>query len=136
MESRLRKQQAFQYKYLFESPEDKECLDLLFANVDDPNETIESIINYIIAGSGAFRGLESWEDFLKALKEQANPQEKSTQGKEISVMSWRKFKRIVRKSVETDKMFNDDVDISRIDVDIESAKALINKVRYTITAIM
>ena len=35
---------AFQYKYLFETDEDKECLDLLFANVDDPNETVESII--------------------------------------------------------------------------------------------
>ena len=103
LESRLRKQQAFQYKYLFESPEDKECLDLLFANVDDPNETIESIINYIIAGSGAFRGLESWEDFLKALKEQANPQEKSTQGKEISVMSWRKFYRLFNKCYQKNK---------------------------------
>lgn len=43
---------AFQYKYLFETDEDKECLDLLFANVDDPNETVESIINFIISNSG------------------------------------------------------------------------------------
>lgn len=103
LESRLKKQQAFQYKYLFESPEDKECLDLLFANVDDPNETIESIINYIIAGSGAFRGIETWQDFLNALKEQANPQEKSTQGKEISIMSWRKFYRLFNKCYQKNR---------------------------------
>lgn len=103
LESRLKKQQAFQYKYLFESPEDKECLDLLFANVDDPNETIESIINYIIAGSGAFRGIETWQDFLTALKEQANPQEKNTQGKEISIMSWRKFYRLFNKCYQKNR---------------------------------
>lgn len=52
-----------QYKYLFETDEDKECLDLLFANVDDPNDTIESIINFIISNSGGFSGIETWEDF-------------------------------------------------------------------------
>ena len=35
-------------------------------------------------------------------------------------MSWRKFKRIVRKSVETDKMFNDDVDTSKNEVRLEN----------------
>lgn len=47
IEERLASGQAAQYKYLFENAEDKETLDLLFANVDDPNDTIESIINYI-----------------------------------------------------------------------------------------
>ena len=103
LESRLKKQQAFQYKYLFELAEDKECLDLLFANVDDPNETIESIINYIISGSGAFNGIETWEDFLTALKKQANPQDKKTQGKEISVLSWRKFYRLFNKCYQKNR---------------------------------
>ena len=34
------------FKYTFN--EDNECLDLLFSNIEDPNQTIESIINYII----------------------------------------------------------------------------------------
>lgn len=103
LESRLKKQQAFQYKYLFELAEDKECLDLLFANVDDPNETIESIINYIISGSGAFHGIDNWEDFRSALEKQTNTQEKGTQGKEISVLSWRKFYRLFNKCYQKNR---------------------------------
>ena len=49
IKNRMEAGKAFQFKYLFETDEDKECLDLLFANIDDPNETIESIINYIIS---------------------------------------------------------------------------------------
>ena len=91
---------AFQYKYLFENTEDKECLDLLFANVDDPNDTVESIINYIIAGSGKFSNVETWSDLRQALQEQANPTEKAGSGKEISVLSWRKFYRLFNKSYQ------------------------------------
>ena len=78
-------------------------LDLLFANVDDPNDTIESIINYIIAGSGKFNGIETWSDFQMALKEQANPTERVSSGKEISVLSWRKFYRLFNKSYQKNK---------------------------------
>lgn len=91
---------AFQFKYLFENTEDKECLDLLFANVDDPNDTVESIINYIIAGSGKFSNVETWSDLRQALQEQANPTEKPGSGKEISVLSWRKFYRLFNKSYQ------------------------------------
>ena len=91
---------AFQYKYLFETDEDKECLDLLFANVDDPNETIESIINFIISNGGSFKGVETWEDFKAALYNQTQPSKTAGAGKEISVMSWRKFYRLFNKSYQ------------------------------------
>jgi len=103
IEERLTLKKAAQFKYLFETTEDKECLDLLFANVDDPNDTIESIINYIISGSGKFNCVETWSDFQKALREQANPTEKSSSGKEISVLSWRKFYRLFNKSYQKNK---------------------------------
>lgn len=103
IDQRIAAGQASQYKYLFETTEDKDCLDLLFANVDDPNDTIESIINYIISGSGKFNGVETWSDFQMALKEQANPTEKSSSGKEISVLSWRKFYRLFNKSYQKNK---------------------------------
>lgn len=103
IEQRLLSGQASQYKYLFENAEDKECLDLLFANVDDPNDTIESIINYIIAGSGKFYGVDNWSDFQNALREQANPSERANSGKEISVLSWRKFYRLFNKSYQKNK---------------------------------
>ena len=70
IKERMGLKKAYQYKYLFETTEDKECLDLLFANVDDPNETIESIINFIISNNGKFNGVETWSDFQAALFEQ------------------------------------------------------------------
>ena len=97
----LQAQKAFQYKYLFETDEDKECLDLLFANVDDPNDTIESIINFIISNGGRFNSVGCWEDFRQVLLEQTQSQGKNAgAGKEISVLSWRKFYRLFNKSFQ------------------------------------
>lgn len=99
IKDRLESKKAFQYKYLFETDEDKECLDLLFANVDDPNDTIESIINFIISNGGKFNGVECWEDFKTALFEQTQSKNNGA-GKEISVLSWRKFYRLFNKSFQ------------------------------------
>lgn len=100
IKNRMNAGNAFQYKYLFENDEDKECLDLLFANVDDPNDTIESIINFIISNGGKFKGVESWDDFKTALYQQTQSDTASKAGKEISVMSWRKFYRLFNKSFQ------------------------------------
>ena len=100
IKDRLEIGNAFQYKYLFETDEDKECLDLLFANVDDPNDTVESIINFIISNSGGFNGIESWEDFKNELYNQTQSDKTGKAGKEISVMSWRKFYRLFNKSYQ------------------------------------
>jgi len=100
IKNRMEVGKAFQYKYLFENDEDKECLDLLFANIDDPNDTIESIINFIISNGGNFKGVESWEDFKLALSKQTQSDTSSKAGKEISVMSWRKFYRLFNKSFQ------------------------------------
>ena len=100
IKDRLEIGNAFQYKYLFETDEDKECLDLLFANVDDPNDTVESIINFIISNSGGFNGIESWEEFKNELYNQTQSDKTGKAGKEISVMSWRKFYRLFNKSYQ------------------------------------
>ena len=100
IKSRLDAGKAFQYKYLFETDEDKECLDLLFANVDDPNDTIESIINFIISNGGGFKGVETWSDFREALYNQTQSTKSPGAGKEISVLSWRKFYRLFNKSYQ------------------------------------
>lgn len=108
--------QAKKFKYTFN--EDNECLDLLFSNIEDPNQTIESIINYIISKQPPFNHVDSWGAMLEEVQSMG---EKGSPGnKEISVMSWRKFKRIVRKSIETDKMFNDIVDTSKNEVRLEN----------------
>ena len=116
LERQLKTGQAKKFKYTFN--EDNECLDLLFSNVEDPNQTIESIINYIISKQPPFNNVDSWTSMLSEV--QCMGEKGGVGSKEISVMSWRKFKRIVRKSVETDKMFNDDVDISKNEVRLEN----------------
>ena len=99
LNERLANKTAAQFKYLFETDEDKECLDLLFANVDDPNETIESIVNFIMANSGSFNGVETWEDFQNVVHSYTQADKKNA-SKEISVMSWRKFYRLFNKSFQ------------------------------------
>lgn len=99
LKERLVNKTAAQFKYLFETDEDKECLDLLFANVDDPNETIESIVNFIMSNSGSFNGVETWEDFQNVVHSYTQTDKKNT-SKEISVMSWRKFYRLFNKSFQ------------------------------------
>lgn len=87
---------AFQYKYLFE--DDKESLDLLFANVDDPTQTMESIVNTIISGDSGFSSVTNWADLKSEIKKL---QEKGDTGKDktISVLSWRKFYRLLNKTL-------------------------------------
>lgn len=96
LEEQLRCDKAMKYKFLYE--EDKENLDLLFSNIDDPNQTMDSIINYIMSGQGGFNDCSSWDDFLD------NVQKKCESGasgdKEITVSSWRKFKRIISKYIK------------------------------------
>jgi DNA helicase HerA-like ATPase len=92
---------AFQYKYVFE--DDRESIDLLFSNVDDPNETMESIVNYISTGQGKFGNITSWEELKKTLYEQTQTGNKDNSGKEITVLSWRKFYRLFNKSYEKNK---------------------------------
>ncbi len=86
---------AYWYKYIFEY--DKENLDLLFSNIDDPAQTMESIINYIISEQGNFGNIRNWDQFLAEIDKHC--QAGSSKDKEITVASWRKFKRIVRKAL-------------------------------------
>lgn len=94
LEDQLRCNKAEKYKFIYE--QDKENLDLLFSNIDDPNQTMDSIINCIMSGQDGFNNCQSWEDFLEhvQLKCEAGS---NNRDKEITVSSWRKFKRIVTK---------------------------------------
>lgn len=87
---------AFKYKYIFE--EDKENLDLLFANIDDSTGTMDSIINFIISGQGKFNSIRTWNDFKNEISEYASTGNNKSD-KEITVTSWRKFKRVVSKGL-------------------------------------
>jgi len=97
VKSQMELNKAFLYKYIFE--DDKESIDLLFSNVDDPNQTMESIVNYIVTGQGGFNGITNWDDLLKEVYEHTKAGV-SAKDKEITVLSWRKFYRLFRKTIE------------------------------------
>jgi DNA helicase HerA-like ATPase len=107
-------------KFKFSFNEDKENLDLLFSNVDDPTQTMESIINFIVSEQKPFNSVDTWDSMLEAVQEMGE-KGGSAASKEISVMSWRKFKRIVKKSISIDKMFSDEVRPEKDEVRLESA---------------
>ncbi|MBN1260150.1 MAG: ATP-binding protein [Anaerolineae bacterium] len=93
----LRKQQeedrAFNYFYDVETARPK--LALLFSDIDDPNSTMESVAHKI-----ADFNASSWG----GLKEEVERRTKKGSGsdQDISVMSWRKFSRLLRSRTEND----------------------------------
>lgn len=88
--------------YKYDCEDDMKKLDMLFASIDDPNQTMDSIINYIANEQGDFRGLNDWEDFLEVVKENCKAGRRND---EISVGSWRKFNRIIRNSIYNNQIF-------------------------------
>lgn len=92
------------FKYTYEY--DKANLDLLFANIDDPSQTMESITNYIATEQGGFANMTEWAAFKSKVTENCKAGSKTD--KEITVASWRKFKRIINKALNN-RIFSDRV---------------------------
>jgi len=97
IESQIDRNKISFYKYIYEY--DKDSLDLLFSNIDDPAQTMDSIINYIISAQGNFGNIKTWENFRNEIDEYCKAGNSKTD-KEISIASWRKFKRIISKSTK------------------------------------
>ena len=106
VEDNIKKKKAKKYKYIYKY--DKDNLDLMFANIDDSTQTMESIISYIMSGQGKFNQVSDWQGFLDAVKEKCST-ETSGKDKEIPVASWRKFYRIINKSITDNKIFARDI---------------------------
>jgi len=102
LESQMEKNKAFEYKFVYE--QDKDNLDLMFANIDDPTQTMESILNYVMTNA-QFDNIMGWESFLDEIETKSTAGNSST-SKEISVQSWRKFYRLVRKSIYGNTLFS------------------------------
>lgn len=112
------------HMYRYEYKQDKQNLDLMFASMDDPAMTMESILNYIIQGRGNFGGLDDWQEFLQEVNECGKAG--ANGDKEISVLSWRKFERIVKKSIYRNAIFSNITDESH-DIRISDALKRIKK---------
>jgi len=93
---------ASKYKFTYE--EDKESLDLLFSNIDDSSQTMESILNYIMTDR-SFQNITSWTQFIDEIEKKSQAGN-STGSKEITVSSWRKFTRLIKKSINRNELFS------------------------------
>ena len=111
-------------QFAFSYQEDKEDLDLFFANVDDTNQTIDAIQEYIIAGQGGFNLVNNWKGFLDCVGKHCDPKESPDSKKEIPVVSWRKFRRIITQHIKGSPLFQGDVrgDTSRLEDAIKGIK--------------
>ena len=124
VEDNIKKKKAKKFKYIYKY--DKENLDLMFANIDDSTQTMESIISYIMSGQGKFNQVNDWQEFLEAVKEKCST-ESSGKDKEIPVASWRKFYRIINKSITDNKIFARDIRESDGEIRIGDAMKYIKK---------
>ena len=89
------------YNFVYTYEHDCSKLDLLFSNIDDPNFTIESILNFI-ADSPDFEELH-WDTFKDKLAEYTSKEErKKKSNKDIPIQSWWKFKRLITNSINYD----------------------------------
>ncbi|GAA4339735.1 ATP-binding protein [Flaviaesturariibacter amylovorans] len=124
IQSQMKLGKAFTYKYVFD--EDKENLDLLFSNIDDPNQTMESIVNHIVTGQGEFRRITNWNDLLKEIYEHTQAG-KTGKDKEITVLSWRKFYRLFRKTIEGTNFFQNSINKAKHETRLANAIKSIEK---------
>ncbi len=100
VEEYLRENLLKKFKYIYE--DDRESLEMLFADIDDSSQTIDSIMSKIADPSDEdFSCLETWNEFLAQLAEFAA----QTKYKSIQTVSWRKFNRVVNKEIKNDSMF-------------------------------
>ncbi len=112
--------QLQKFKYSYE--DDKESLEMLFADIDDPQQTMEAIISKIIDDTDPDFGggrVNTWTEFREKVDELSQRSQPSGKGghprasNEISVLSWRKFKRIINKATKNDDMFANRPDPSK-----------------------
>ncbi len=123
VEELIENKKGFRFKYTLE--EDLESFDLLFANIEDATGTMESACNYIQSKQGRFANIRDWE----TLQEEINNHGKTGNvkgDKEITVQSWRKFKRVIAKSLKNE-MFSGRVLPKKGEVRLSSALSKIKE---------
>ena len=124
VEDNIKKKKARKYKYIYKY--DKDNLDLMFANIDDTTQTMDSIISYIMAGQGNFGRINDWNEFLDAVKEKCSS-ETAGKNNEIAVASWRKFYRIINKSIRDNRIFARDINVGEGETRLGDALKSIKK---------
>lgn len=105
-EKQKKQKKAFQYKFTYQ--QDKDSIDLMFSNIDDSTQTMAGIINQVIDGQNGFNTITTWQSFLGRIGELCEAGNTSkNKNSEIAVTSWRKFARLMNKSIRNNPLFND-----------------------------
>lgn len=123
VKSQMELNKAELFKYIYE--DDKENIDLLFSNIDDPTQTMDSIVNVIASGQGNFSNITNWSDLLEQIKN--NTVSGRNLDKEITVLSWRKFYRIFRKTIEKTTIFANSYNKEKNETRLQESIKSINK---------
>ena len=92
--------------YCYNFKLDKENIDLFFSKIDDSTGTMDSILNKIVQNGGEFGNCPCWSEFLKTVNDYGKAKNNFVD-KEINVLSWRKFERIIRKSIYNNNIFDE-----------------------------
>lgn len=121
--SQKRQNKAYQYKFIYE--DDRENLDLLFADIDDSTQTMDSILNNIISGTDGFDSITSWHKFVDRIEEKTKAGTSSS--KDIPVQSWRKFFRLIRKSIDHNPLFGTKIDEGKKEIRLQTAISRLEK---------
>lgn len=95
----IKARKAKKYKFTYEKCIEK--IDLLLANEDDSSGTLESCVNYIINRQEPFNAVDSWPTLLEKIDECTKTEANGGKKNEIMVTSWRKFKRCVKKAIQS-----------------------------------
>jgi len=105
IENNIKHGQLKKFKYVYNY--DKESIEMMFSNIEDNAQTMESIISKIVDDVDTdFGGLTTWTEFMDVLKEKAQKGSGNTKGSnDILIQSWKKFKRLISKAILNDDMF-------------------------------
>lgn len=97
--------------FKFEAKNDLENIDLLFSNVDDPQQTMASIIDALMIARETDNSdlrTGTWIELLKSVKNQTDKDTK-TGDKGIVIQSWRRFYRFLNLQLNSSKSFIDGI---------------------------
>lgn len=92
---------AFKFYTPYISYGDK--LDLLLAQESDESGTMESCLSFIMEKQQNFDKVEEWSTLKQQIAESANSKAKN----EILTSSWKKFLRIINKTIDENTIYND-----------------------------
>lgn len=107
---------AKKYKFTFEKCIDR--IDLLMANEDDPTNTLESCVNYIINKQDPFNAVNTWDTLVEKIDECTRTESNGGKKNEIQVTSWRKFKRCVNKAIRNNNLFGTNLNDNTSEIDL------------------